>query len=226
MKIYQVGGSVRDKMLGRVSKDLDYAVEAGTFEEMRAEIQARGYKIFLETPKYLTIRAHGPDGPADFSLCRRDGIYLDGRHPEKVEAATIEEDLARRDFSMNAIAVDIDTGEVLDHHCGQADIEAKVLATVGKPEDRFGEDALRAIRGVRFLVCLGFTANVKTLSAIKAMKVSDFSGVSTDRIRDELFKMFQQDTSTSLYWMVEFPELVKLMCERGVWLRPTTEERK
>lgn len=225
MKIYKVGGAVRDSFMGRTSKDLDYAVEAPSFEAMREEIQKRGFKIYLETPKYLTIRAHGPDGPADFSLCRTDGMYIDGRHPESVKPATIAEDLKRRDFTMNAIAVDMDSGEVLDPHDGKADAGMKILKCVGKPQDRFDEDRLRVLRGIRFMVVLGLTADIKTLQAMRATRAGDFDGVSTDRVRDELFKMFYADTPGSIYWLYEFPELIKLMGERGVWLRPTVEER-
>ncbi len=102
VKIYLVGGSIRDQLLGLKSKDLDYAVEAGSYEEMRDYIKENG-KIFLETPEYLTIRAHLKNGePADFVLCRKDGEYSDGRRPDKVTPGTLYDDLARRDFTVNA----------------------------------------------------------------------------------------------------------------------------
>ena len=110
MKIYQVGGSVRDEFLNIKSKDIDYAVEADSFGDMRKYMIDNGYNIFLETPQYFTIRAKFPDSHecnhlvADFALCRIDGQYSDGRRPDKVHRATIHEDLSRRDFTINAIA--------------------------------------------------------------------------------------------------------------------------
>src|SRR4051812_9903063 len=106
-KIYLVGGAVRDKIMNITPKDLDYSIECESFDAMRQYIIDRGGTIFLETPQYFTIRAKVPElGAADFVLCRRDGMYKDNRRPETVEVGTIFDDLARRDFTMNAIAID------------------------------------------------------------------------------------------------------------------------
>lgn len=225
-KIYQVGGSVRDQLLGQKPKDLDYAVEAPSFDAMRDEINARGYKIFLETPKYLTIRAHGPNGPADFSLCRKDGLYKDGRHPESVEPASIQDDLARRDFTVNAIAIDLDSSEVLDPFDGKKDLEYGYLRCVGKAEDRFEEDRLRAIRAIRFAITKGFTIETKTLQAIHRLTLAHYKSVSTDRIRDELYKMFAHDSVETMRWLVELDAICEVIRERELWLKPTTEQVK
>ena len=110
MHIYQVGGSLRDECLGRPCKDFDFSVEAPSYEAMREHLVQDGYTIFLEKPEYLTIRARFPKGHpqervcADFVLCRKDGFYSDGRRPDTVEPGTIYDDLARRDFTMNAMA--------------------------------------------------------------------------------------------------------------------------
>src|SRR5687768_11467708 len=103
IRFFRVGGCVRDELLGIESKDIDFAVEADSFEAMRDAVHARCSKVFLETPEFLTIRGLDPDiGAVDFVLCRKDGPTKDGRRPEFVEPGTILDDLARRDFTVNA----------------------------------------------------------------------------------------------------------------------------
>lgn len=133
---YQVGGSVRDSLLGVQSKDIDYAVEAPSFDAMRQAIIDRGGTIFLETPQFFTIRANVPGmGACDYVLCRKDGQYRDGRHPESVEPGTIYDDLARRDFTINAMAI-TQNGKLLDPFHGQKHLQARILKTVGRAQDR------------------------------------------------------------------------------------------
>lgn len=222
-KFYLVGGAVRDKFLGIASKDKDYAVEAPSFAAMREAIIARGGKIFLETPKYFTIRAHVPElGATDYTLCRKDGEYVDGRHPENVTIGTIQDDLARRDFTMNAIAIDTDNGDILDPFKGMNDIVAKMIACVGNPIDRFREDKLRVFRAARFSLTKNFKFDWETAQAMN--EVNDFSGVSTERIRDELLKMFQAETLGAYMLLYDtFPNLGRVVNERGIWFKPTTE---
>jgi tRNA nucleotidyltransferase (CCA-adding enzyme) len=95
IEYFKVGGFVRDAILGVKSKDIDYAVQAPSYEAMAADIVARGGKIFYEKPEYLTIRAKMNGEDADFVLCRKEGAYSDARHPDKVEPGTIDDDLAR-----------------------------------------------------------------------------------------------------------------------------------
>lgn len=225
MKIYQVGGSVRDKLMGMPSKDIDFAVEVPSFDDMREEVIRRGYTIFLESPQFLTIRAKHPEfGGVDFSLCRRDGLYRDGRHPDRVEVGSIGDDLARRDFTMNAIAIDTDSGEILDPFNGSQDIAKGEIVGVGNVTDRFDEDKLRAIRGIRFMITKGMKLRQDVRSAIEALSSSDYSGVSTDRIRDELYRMFAHSTPEAIRSLIQFPSILELMRERSIWLRPTTEK--
>src|ERR1035438_8197642 len=103
IKCYQVGGFVRDRLLGVKSKDLDYAVECADYPTMLRWIQSQG-KVYLEQPEFWTVRAHIGKLPADYVLCRKDGQYGDGRRPDSVSVGTLLDDLARRDFSVNAIA--------------------------------------------------------------------------------------------------------------------------
>lgn len=224
MKVYQVGGSVRDQIMGVPTKDIDSAVEAQSFSDMRDEVLRRGCKIFLESPQFLTIRAKHPEmGGVDFSLCRKDGSYCDGRHPDSVEVGTIYEDLARRDFTMNAMAIDTDTGETLDPFNGAEHIKSNTIVAVGNVVDRFEEDRLRAIRAIRFKVTKNMFISDDVDSAIRGLKAHRFMGVSTDRIRDELYKMFAANTSAAIDALNQYPQIICLMEDRKIRLKPTTE---
>src|SRR5689334_19330699 len=99
VKLYKVGGYVRDQVLGLKSKDIDYAVEAESYDAMKNHLIEKGAKIYLEQPQYFTIRGKLNDEDADFVLCRKEGKYSDGRRPDTVEIGTIYDDLARRDFT-------------------------------------------------------------------------------------------------------------------------------
>jgi len=121
---FEVGGCLRDEFKGIPSKDVDFAVEAPSFEAMRDELIEDGFEIFEERPEFFTIRAKVPKGNpledrtrvADFVMCRKDGPSSDGRRPDFVEPGTIFDDLARRDFTVNAIARNAITGEIIDPH--------------------------------------------------------------------------------------------------------------
>lgn len=229
VKIYKVGGAVRDEILGLKSKDIDYAVEAESFDQMREEVIRRGGEIFLETPQYFTIRANIPNlGAADYVLCRKDGEYKDGRHPESVTVGDIYDDLSRRDFTMNAIAVDCETGEVIDPFNGRTDITNKIIRFVGTPFARLNEDKLRAFRAVRFAVQKQFDIDTDAEIAISALKASDFHSVSTNRIYDELMKMFKVCSLKSYQILFEdtsYRLLGLLALSRGIWFKPTMEQK-
>jgi tRNA nucleotidyltransferase/poly(A) polymerase len=224
--MFRVGGCVRDELLGLDSKDIDFAVEAPSFETMLEAVEARCSKVFLVTPEFLTIRGLDPElGAVDFVLCRKDGPSTDGRRPDFVEAGTILDDLARRDFTVNAMARD-EEGVLLDPHGGREDLEAGLLRFVGSAEDRLAEDALRAFRALRFSVTKRFTITDETAEALRAMHAEAFDAVSTDRMRDELHKMFSTDTAAALVVLAQFPLLLEVALSRGLWLKPTTEAAK
>lgn len=228
-RFFEVGGAVRDRLMGLKPKDMDYAVETDSFDSMREAIKGLGGEIFLETPQYFTIRAKVPSlGAADYVLCRKDGVYKDGRHPESVTVGTIYDDLARRDFTVNAIARDCQTGEIYDPHNGQADIKSCVLRFVGNPEDRLNEDKLRAFRALRFEVTKNLFLETPTANAIHALtSPSHFENVSTERIREELVKMFAADSAYSFHLLFRtFPTLGAIVIERKIWFRPTVEQFK
>lgn len=228
-KFYLVGGYVRDMLLGVKSKDMDYAVEAESFEAMREAILARGGEIFLESPEHFTIRAKVEGlGAADFVLTRKDGKYSDGRHPETVEIGTLHDDLARRDFTMNAIA-QAEDGTIIDPFDGRKAIEHKIIRTVGDPYLRFSEDKLRILRAIRFAITKGFALDPHIVEYIKSFP--SLSGVSLERIREELFKMFEADTMQTLTWLNEFHGLRREIFSptfRGsrIWLKPTIKGDK
>lgn len=225
-KFYLVGGAVRDKFLDKKSKDMDYAVEADSYATMRQEIINRGGEIFLEQEQFLTIRAKVPNlGAADFVLCRKESHYTDGRHPEKVSIGTIQDDLARRDFTMNAIALS-EEGAIIDPFGGINDIKNGIIRAVGEAKDRLEEDRLRILRALRFAVSLKFRFHLSLHRTIDnlVMMGNPLKGVSQERIREELHKMFRADTVQAINY-IETYRLKTILFGDNLWLKPTTEEK-
>lgn len=208
IKIYKVGGAVRDEILGIKSKDIDYAVEAPSWDEMKNYIASKG-KIYLESPQYFTIRAKMPElGDADYVLCRKDGEYTDGRRPDEVKIGTIMDDLARRDFTMNAIAIDTNTNEILDPFNGQKDIKDRIIKCVGNASDRMTEDSLRMLRAIRFAVTKNFIIDID-IHEILQFEYGLILNISEDRVREELGRAFKYDTLKTLKILNEYPNLVE-----------------
>lgn len=231
IKIFLVGGAVRDTFLGTPIKDKDYVVVAPSFEAMKEFIVSKGGKIFQEKPEFLTLRARMSGfgtlgiGAADFVLARKDGVYTDGRRPDSVEVGTIEEDLARRDFTMNAIAIDTeDQFNVIDPFQGIDDIAHKLIRAVGDARTRLQEDKLRAFRALRFAVEKGFRIDNRLDWEISRLAAIEFAAVSTERIRDELLKMFKKDFALSIELLQDAPGLWEVVKQRGIWFKPTTEK--
>lgn len=230
IRLFEVGGAVRDRFLGIQSKDIDIAVEAESWEEMREFVKKNTASIFQERPQFFTIRAMDKDRvPKDFVLCRKDGFHSDGRHPDSVEIGTIFDDINRRDFTVNAIALDLQTGEILDPHNGVQDIRDKILRCVGNAEERFNEDALRILRAIRFSITKGFKADGKIRGIWQdpswAHKISI---VSRERTFEELKKCFEFDTMASMKFMVNNldPEIMQAIFLDDLWLLPTLRPRK
>lgn len=235
IKVYEVGGAVRDGLLGLRSKDVDFAVEAPSFAAMLAYIESDlGLKVFLAKEEFLTIRAGVPVGhklrerckDADFVLCRKDGPTLDGRRPQFVEPGTILDDLARRDFTVNAIARDPFTGDLIDPHGGAADIETRTLRFVGDAQTRIREDGLRVMRAFRFVVTKGFAMEDLTHWAVRSqVAVEMLSCVSVERIREELDKMFTHNTMAALDMIASFHrDLQTAIFRGGLRLAPTLKQ--
>lgn len=243
MEFYEVGGCVRDELLGVKSKDIDFTVvmddetmlrwfnttDADPFWAMRNELTSMGFEVFLSTPEFLTIRAKFPKGhkhsglTADFVLARKESDYTDGRRPDKVEVGTLEDDLRRRDFTMNAIAKD-DNGNLIDLFGGQEDIKNKVVRTVGSPYQRFEEDALRILRAMRFSVTKKFWIERETRDAMEDT-ISTIAGVSAERVREELTKMFNADPLDTIITLNSFPTLLPIIFDMGINFQPTMKQR-
>ena len=164
---YAVGGAVRDSLLGREVHDWDVAspLRPEVTEELFA---SRGFKVIPTGIRHgtVTVLSHGM--PVEVTAFRIDGSYSDSRHPDRVEFTDrVEEDLARRDFTVNAMAYSPVRG-LCDPWNGQADLKAGVIRCVGDPSTRFAEDALRILRAFRFAAQLGFTIDDATRKAAAA----------------------------------------------------------
>ena len=224
-KVYLVGGSVRDLIIGRPCKDLDFVVMAPSFEAMASAIRDEGGEIFVEKKQFGTIRAKHPKyGVADFALPRLDGVYSDGRRPDSVTFVdSIVADLGRRDSTMNAIAKDMETGELIDPFNGREDIKWQVVRAVGNPSDRIKEDALRALRYIRQSIQLDFIIAHELEDFIHSMTEEDFNSVSTERILEELTKVFKGSVGAASL-IIHYSWLSPLMQSRGIWFKPTVEK--
>jgi len=181
---YLVGGCVRDFLLGKEPHDYDITTNA-TPEQVKSLFS----KTIDTGIQHGTVTVCLEDGQYEITTFRKDGDYSDGRHPDKVEfTSSIEEDLSRRDLTINGIAYSLGKGFV-DPFNGRYDLERKVIKCVGNPVDRFNEDALRMMRTIRFSCQLGFTVDKDTLNAISLLK-DKISQVSKERIQAELTKSF------------------------------------
>jgi tRNA nucleotidyltransferase (CCA-adding enzyme) len=232
MKFYTVGGAVRDELLGIPSKDVDFAVEAESFEALRVELVRQGFKIHVEKPEFLTIRAGVPlnhslrstTKDADFVLCRKDSPTSDGRRPDSVTPGTILDDLSRRDFSINAIARDPETGDYIDPHGGIMDLGYKILRFVGDPNERIREDGLRVLRGFRFMVTKDLVPEIHTLNALLSPLAKEMlADIPKDRVFGELNKMFRHDTIATLELLNHTmrPEMLEVIFNNGLRLDAT-----
>ena len=182
---YYVGGCVRDHLMGRAVHDVDITTNA--LPEQTAAV-FEGYKVIPTGIRHGTVTVLAEGTPYEITTYRVDGSYSDSRRPDSVEfTPDIVQDLARRDFTMNAIAMDI-RGNIVDPFGGRGDIEHSLIRCVGEPEKRFTEDALRIMRGIRFASQLGFGIEEKTAQAIIDMR-GRLSIISRERVREELDKL-------------------------------------
>ena len=241
-KLFTVGGCVRDKLLGLKSKDIDFTfvcedsqtVEGGWIE-MITWMKINGFEIFLETPDCFTIRAKFPKDHknaglvADFVMARKEVGYTHGTRRPILELGTLEDDLIRRDFTLNAMAED-EEGNLIDLFGGQEDLKAGILRTPLPAGQTMMDDPLRFLRSLRFSITKGFSIHT---DIFKAMEQSDIKEklrvtVSAERIREEVFKMMKHDTVKSLKLLHQvdqefLPGFIELVFDRGLWLKPTFE---
>jgi len=191
-RAYPVGGCVRDTLMGLPPHDWDVAVT--TNPEYTMELcRAAGYAVVPTGLKHGTVTVlvgdTKPRMPVECTTCRTEGGYSDGRHPDAVSfTGRIEDDLSRRDFTVNAMALDTAPDGslcILDLFGGQDDLENRVLRCVGDPDTRFGEDALRLLRAIRFAVRLDFDMDPATYAAI-GRGAAGLARISRERVASEL----------------------------------------
>lgn len=185
---YLVGGAVRDMILGKEASDWDVTTNATPKDVMKL------FKKVIPTGiAHGTVTVHFMKKEIEITTFRGETTYSDGRHPDKIFfAETVEEDLSRRDFTMNAIALNLSDGKLKDPYGGRKDIAKKTIRTVGNPHERFMEDGLRPIRAVRFASQLGFSIDEKTFSEIKEFDVQKrIDSISRERFRDEFIKIIK-----------------------------------
>ncbi len=254
IKLYKVGGCVRDELLGVKSKDIDYSVviennsdgnnktnplsvEEG-LDLLEKHLGANQYHVFLKTPDTFTFRAkHIPTGEiADFVLARHEIGYDQSSRKPHVTLGTLEQDLARRDFTINSMAQD-EFGNLIDLFHGQADLETRVLRTPLDPVVTMLDDPLRLFRALRFSITKNLQLDPSLWVAFANPDVYTklWQVVSAERIREELHKMFSYNTSASLALLVQFSQeispvyptfLSDLFGRTGLWLKPTNEKVK
>lgn len=192
-QIYVVGGAVRDVLLDKLVDNWDFATNAAP-EEIQKLFPDSFYNNTYGTvsiPIKLVTNHQLQDTIFEVTPFRKESNYNDFRHPEKIEwAKTIEEDLSRRDFTINAIAYD--GSIIIDPYNGKNDLKNKLIKAVGNPDKRFNEDALRLMRGIRFASQLGFMIEDKTKKSIEK-NAQLITNISWERIRDEFLKIISSD---------------------------------
>jgi tRNA nucleotidyltransferase/poly(A) polymerase len=243
-KIFKVGGCIRDKFLGIDSKDIDFTfvceesqtVEQG-WSEMRSWMLERGFEIFLETPDCFTIRAKFPKDHqfsglvADFVMARKEVGYMEGTRRPILELGTLEDDLLRRDFTLNALAEDED-GNIIDLFGGIEDLKMGILRTPMDARITLMDDPLRILRALRFTITKDFSMSDDIWEAMKQEGILKKleQTVSGQRIREEIDKMMRFNTTRSFRLLMDvdtftIPGFLELIFKDGMWLKPTFEKR-
>jgi poly(A) polymerase len=199
-----VGGCVRDLLLGREPADYDVTTDASPNQVMA---------LFPESTavgaQFGVILIPRDELKAEVATFRSDIGYRDGRHPDRVTfSKTAQEDVQRRDFTINGLLMRHDTGEVLDYVGGQADLKAKVIRAIGEPDRRFAEDKLRMPRAVRFAARFAFEIEPETFAAIRR-HANGILQVSPERLRDEVTKMLTESAARRAFELLDETELLQ-----------------
>ena len=245
MKIFEVGGYVRDFVLGVDSKDIDFTVVLDDtnqtvdegWDQMVSFLKEEGFQIFLETKDCFTVRAKFPIGHvheglvADFVMARKEVGYVLGTRKPILELGTLYDDLIRRDFTLNALARDMD-GTIIDLFDGMEHLKKGLLVTPLNPMKTMMDDPLRILRALRFSVTRGFEVSTDIMDAMKQPDILDKlkTTVSQERIREEVTKMMKYDTLLTMKLLVDIDRefingLLEVVFRDNMWLKPTTEKR-
>ena len=199
-----VGGCVRDLPLGREPADYDVTTDATPEEVMKL------FPDSLAVGAQFGVMLIPRDGfKVEVATFRSDVGYSDGRHPDRVVySKTPQEDVQRRDFTINGLLMRHDTGEVLDFVGGQADLKARVIRAIGEPSRRFTEDKLRMMRAVRFAARFGFEIEAETFRAI-SRHVAEIHQVSPERLREELTKLLMEGAARRAFELLDETALLQ-----------------
>jgi len=204
---YVVGGCVRDSLLERIPHDWDITTNAKP-EKVISIFKEMGFKVIETGLKHGTVTVMIDSEPFEITTFRIDGGYSDNRHPDDVVFTTsLKEDLARRDFTINALAYNNKVG-LVDYFNGVLDLDCELIKCVGNPLNRFKEDALRILRTYRFASQLGFDIEEETLSATIILSDS-IKNISMERIRDEINKILIADSN--IFWGLVHNGLLKII---------------
>ena len=239
IRLFEVGGSIRDELMGIDNPpDRDFCAEAPTWGALKRWCEFNMERVFLVTPEFFTVRGRMSNGTTiDVVMCRKDGPSSDGRHPDHVKPGTLLEDLARRDFTVNAMAREVDLktlepiGDIIDPFGGQQDLQTRTLRCVGDTRQRMHEDGLRIIRAARFIVTKELGPSVDLARELKSSLPWLWmeETVSVERVREELQKMFKNhavDTIRFLNTSCSHTALdVLLGRDSKIWLKPTMEKK-
>jgi putative nucleotidyltransferase with HDIG domain len=212
---YFVGGCVRDLLLGREPQDFDVATSA-----LPDQVLTLFEKTFAVGAHFgvVLVCTGEPEITTEVATFRSDGVYSDGRHPDAVRfSSSPEEDVKRRDFTINGMLLDPANNQVLDYVGGRNDLQAGLIRAIGDPGDRFAEDKLRMLRAVRFAARFAFDLESRTAIAIRKLAPA-VSQVSRERVRDELTRMLTEGHAQRAFEMLDatgllvqvLPEVVRM----------------
>jgi poly(A) polymerase len=220
---YFVGGCVRDILLHREPADYDVATNATPerVEQIFPNSLTVGAKfgvVVVVQELEASDQAKVAPATAEVATFRSDVGYSDGRHPDQVVyALSAQEDVQRRDFTINGLLLDPETNEVLDYVGGRDDLRAGIIRAIGWPEERFREDKLRMLRAVRFAARFGYTIEPETMRAIQKL-AAEIGQVSAERMRDELTKLLTEGAARRGFELLDetrllphlFPEIARM----------------
>lgn len=212
-QLFVVGGAVRDAILGESPKDFDLATDATPDEVVEILQVIPGLKILEVGKSFGVIKVIAENGE-EYEIATFRADIGSGRRPDSVVFTSIDQDVMRRDLTINALFYDLGTGEVVDYVGGLKDMENRLIRTVGNPVERFNEDRLRVLRALRFAARLGYGFAQETAEAIRMD--NNLRGVSPERVRDEFLKGIKSAPSPSYFleliarfnlWEQVFPNL-------------------
>lgn len=204
---YLVGGAVRDMLMGKEAHDWDIATDASPMEVM-----SMFRKVIPTGIAHGTVTVRFLKHEIEVTTFRTESEYSDGRHPDKVSfSKNLEEDLGRRDFTMNAIAISLRDGHLEDPFGGRKDIKKRVIKTVGDASERFSEDGLRPVRAIRFSSTLGFSIEKRTFEAMQSPSVLEkVKGISIERFRDEFKKLLLSEKPSVSLRLMESTKILSI----------------